>query len=572
MQKSENNYLNGRYITLFYTCGIFFLLLFSMMPLDFYPYELTGPILICGIIICLLLIGFFFLSFLNHKNNKNANIKISIVIICLILILIISVIKHGIEIWTIYVANLILLFLLLKNLLTEKILNLNIIRKIVACVVVIEICKLIFKIISVNPIFFGEMGYSNNNIIAMFLVASLLLLLQSNEVKIHHSLLLFLFFGLIIYYLDSRTGLIGLICGLIMIFIFEINKSFKTNKKFIIWLIMIVTVMLVGFFRLNSVKTESTEGRLIIWKNSLNIIRNQPILGYGLGSFKKQISLQLSDYFEKERPLNEKDNFTQQVNIANNDFIQLTIETGIIGIAFNICLVFIIISNIFGRSYNYCSVALICYMIMSFTNFIFYSVPCGYMLVLVLALNDSERNYTFVSFQKRIVFIFIGVLLSVTIYYTLRYESAIRQTNYLSKQNNPKYLNKLKPFQKILKSSDFYWLTVANKFYAAKSYQNAIKAAKKAINISYDYKAFSLLAEISNKTGSYEEEKYLKAVNKIVPGLFLPKYKLFEYYLRVRNEIEGKRMAKEIMEHKAKGIIDISIFKSHAKKYLENEN
>lgn len=562
-------------INLFFAFGIFLILLLSITPLSIYPYELTSPILISGVLICILSFSYFFIYFFTERRFNYTRIKIPIFLACLLLMLIISAYKGGMDIWNLYIANIILLFLLLNNLLKDNILNSKILNRVLWGVISIEVIKLILKfdIFHSSNILNYSLGFSNNNITAMFFVLILTLISQNEKLKIQGIVLLYLLGGLIVYLLHSRTGLLGIFSALIMNLLIKTNKSTKINNKYILGLIIIIlTTLLVGFIDLNNEKSESTEGRMIIWINSLSIIQEQPIFGYGLGSFKKQIGIQFIDYFSRVRDNNEMDNFTHQINIAYNDLIQLTIESGILGFCFYVSLILLVIRDIVKRTINYTTVSLSCFLIMSTTNSIFYAVPCGYLLALCLALNYYKKTTTLIHLNMQVVIIFALLLSFIAFYKTIRYENAIRQTYSISKQNTASLnLEGLRPYQKVLASSDFYWLTVANNFFKVKSYQNSERAAENVIDISYDYRAFDLLADISRIHGSTQEEKYLAYQNNIVPGLLLPKYKLFQYYKSINDKENAKKLALEIVEHKEKGKFDVTKFKLQAKNYLEDE-
>lgn len=568
-----------RNIKLFFTFGIFLMLLLSVTPLNVYPYELTSPILLSGSIIHALSISYLFVYFFTQRIFNDVNIKIPIFIICLSLMLMVSVYKEGIEIWNIYIVNIILLFLLFKNLLKDNILDPKILNRILWVILSIEGLKLILRygLFNLSNISNYNIGFSNNNITAMFFVFILTLISQNEKLKIRNIVLLYLLGGIVTYILHSRTGLLGIFSGMIMSLLIKTNKSVKINNKYRLYLYLLTvisTIILIGFIDLNNEKSESSEGRMIIWKNSLNIIQEQPIFGYGIGNFKKQIGIQFNNYFSRVRNNSEMDNFTHQINIAYNDLIQLTIESGILGFCFYISIILSVIRDMMKRTVSYTTIALFCFIIMSTTNSIFYAVPCGYLLALCLALHYHKNTTTLIQLNRPIVLILTAIISLITLYKTIRYENAIRQTYSISKQSTASQnLYALKPYQKILASSDFYWLTVANNFFKVKSYQNSKRAAEKVVDISYDYRGFNLLADISRiNEKSNEEEMYLIYQNNIVPGLFLPKYKLFQYYISINDKEKAKRLAIDIIEHKQKGKFDITKFKLQAKNYLEYEH
>ena len=192
-----------------------------------------------------------------------------------------------------------------------------------------------------------------------------------------------------------------------------------------------------------------------------------------------------------------------------------------------------------------------------------------------MALRSSEQKDFVIKVSKVAAFVFASALWVLTVYHTFQYENALRVTYAVSKKKDVKHnLLKIKPYQKILAKDEFYWATVAQNFFKAGSYKNAKKATEKAIDISYDYRAFGLLAEINNNDNNNNNEAVVKNLLKaqtLVPGLLLPKYNLFLHYKSKNDVIEATFWANEIINHNKKGEIDISYFKHQANKYLLNE-
>lgn len=70
----------------------------------------------------------------------------------------------------------------------------------------------------------------------------------------------------------------------------------------------------------------SVEIRLAVWRNSLEMIREAPLLGHGLGNFSVQ--------YPRFRPAGVPDGtrIDQRVEAAHNDYLQIAVELGLIGV------------------------------------------------------------------------------------------------------------------------------------------------------------------------------------------------------------------------------------------------
>ncbi len=536
----------------------------SITPLlSFYPYELTGPILVCSILLSISISTYLLFEIIKksdvNSNNKKTILELPIVILAIIWGF--TVFQNQYNIWGIYIINMILLYILLKNLVRDSVFKSKDISNLVLCTFIFEgIKQALFYTFDL-----GGYSFANNNILSMAIVIALPFIYQKSNLRIGHIIAIHIFFTVLIFLLQSRTGLIGMLVVFLSILYIRNRDPFKLDMGTKIFISMFLFIGTVGFMSLNSDKKESTDGRVIIWKNSIEIIKDQSIFGSGLGSFKKQIAVQFTKYFSTERPETEKDNFTSQINIAYNDGIQLFIECGVLGLLFYAALVAQVFQN-----FGHLAIPIFSFIIMGITNSVFYIVPCGYILIMSLVIIDkSIMSFTI---SKRIILISLFFLGIFSTYTTLKYEKAIRTTKSVTNDINAKTnLQRLKPFTKILNSSDYYWLMVANNFYKVGNRKNATMAAAKAVNTSNDYRAFDLLASIANKEGSQNEEKYLKNAHYIVPGLVIPKYNLFQYYKENCKSDQADFWANEVLNHKNKGSRDITYFKDQVNNYLENE-
>ena len=115
---------------------------------------------------------------------------------------------------------------------------------------------------------------------------------------------------------ESRAGALSIISAvLLLIFIrIERHKIWKTAISMIV-----VSVMLIGLY---SLKKDSADGRLLIWRCSLEMIKEKPLLGYGYGGFKANYMNFQAKYFE-ENPDSNYSMLADNVNRPFNEYILL---------------------------------------------------------------------------------------------------------------------------------------------------------------------------------------------------------------------------------------------------------
>src|SRR5665648_506546 len=140
---------------------------------------------------------------------------------------------------------------------------------------------------------------------------------------------------------------------------FKIHKVLKDNKK---WLIILFSLFLLitliystdnPFNRSSITAAEraisafdmqgsSLRSRLLIWQSTINMIKDRPLFGLGLGTFPLYYLNYQADFLQKN-PNYFK--FSGKAGEAHNEYLQLGAETGIIGL-----LVFMLIIVIFYKT------------------------------------------------------------------------------------------------------------------------------------------------------------------------------------------------------------------------------
>lgn len=139
--------------------------------------------------------------------------------------------------------------------------------------------------------------------------------------------------------LKSRASILSfLIASLLLIFIKFKPKIQKYISKrvfiFFVFLLVSFSVFFLYFFRKNS-----ADGRILVWKVSLEIIKNQPFIGVGFDKFKTHyMNYQFKYFSENQNP--QEILLSDNIVYAFNDFIQFVVEQGFIGLFLLIFLLF----------------------------------------------------------------------------------------------------------------------------------------------------------------------------------------------------------------------------------------
>jgi O-antigen ligase/Tfp pilus assembly protein PilF len=205
----------------------------------------------------------------------------------------------------------------------------------------------------------GQKNWVSNYLALIFpIIFSYFLLRGTNKNKIFlYLLLLIIYTALIIC--QSRGIWISmgltLLIGIYFIFKFKIFKIFKDNQKWLFLLLvtfLAVTIIHSTDHLINKSAITVTERvistfdeqdpsinmHLLTWKTTINMIKDKPLFGSGIGTFK----INYLDYqarFLKENP--EYNKYWNNAKEAHNEFLQLGAELGLIGLGIFVSIIFI---------------------------------------------------------------------------------------------------------------------------------------------------------------------------------------------------------------------------------------
>jgi len=186
--------------------------------------------------------------------------------------------------------------------------------------------------------------FGNPNLLSSYLVVTLPISVAKfiSSTNILKKIILFIFsviFFLVTILTLSRSGIISLIsAGVIFYFLFYKNKkpgAILSIKK-LAWItaIFILIFVTLSFLIYSPIIKDKTDvllsrelPRIYIWKATIQLIRENPFSGYGVGTFpvyfSKVIPLELLVYY----PPSE-----QFVTHAHNEFLEILLEMGVIGL------------------------------------------------------------------------------------------------------------------------------------------------------------------------------------------------------------------------------------------------
>jgi len=212
----------------------------------------------------------------------------------------------------------------------------------------------------------GQKNWISNYLAMIFpIVFSYFLLAQSQKNRILYFLLLSILYATLMI-CQSRGIWISIsltvILAIYIIIKFKFYQIFKRNKKWLVLLIitlMIITVIYSTDNPLNKSaitvpqralstfdeQDPSINTRLLIWKTTFEMIKDMPIFGFGIGTFKMNY-LNYQAKFLRGNP--EYTKYWSNAKESHNEYLQMWGELGIIGLGIFIVIILMFYSLVIG--------------------------------------------------------------------------------------------------------------------------------------------------------------------------------------------------------------------------------
>ena len=376
-------------------------------------------------------------------------------------------------------------------------------------------------------------------------------------------------------YLQSRAFTFGFVFAIVLVYILSQKKPFKFIIIGIAGLFALLMAMTFLF------KTGSSEGRLLIYKISFGIFKDNWFAGIGLGNFKQLYLPQQANYFALGNYTKKELLLADNTHYAFNDYWQFIIETGLVGIIV-IIIAFYVLYRIIRRSLYTKSHLVIKFNVLS-------------ILMAILTAAFFTHVFERAIFQVTIIlclsvlcfFNFKKSTLSIALFFvTLCFLSAIGFNSFNAYRINENYktalnlyiagflkdsrteLQKISPIQDNKRAVLYMQILMASN--KAKNEKSIIDILKRYPNAN----SYRLLGDYYKVLGRFidSESAYVTAIN-IVPNRFLPRRDLLNLYLLQNRQTKAEEVAKEILSLDIKvNSYQVMQIRAEAIDFLKNRN
>lgn len=386
--------------------------------------------------------------------------------------------------------------------------------------------------------------FINSSQLAIYLACFIIVLFYQFEILKHHIFLNRIIILLIIItsFFLLRTGARSVFISLFFLTIFF--KSFTIDGfRNRIYKIFGIIFTLIALIALYLIKSESANGRLLIWLTSFKMFKANFLLGVGINNFSSKFLLYQSEVFNDNLYRNLFGYYADETRSSFNDILQAFCEKGILGgiillsifsltifklyqkressnrdsdVILGKIILIIIFSGFFSYPLQITSTSLLFWTalsIFSYRNFKQYTLFLNYPL-----LFKGLRIFTSISFLS----VGISRFYAYTRWYKLENQMSLPSTNSLI------------VLEPLLFDNSKFLMKLSMLYQTKNNFNTGIYYARKSIALTSNREYYYRLGDLYEISGFYQQAEVIyNMIDLAIPHLLKPKYKKCILYFNV---------------------------------------
>ena len=355
--------------------------------------------------------------------------------------------------------------------------------------------------------------------------------------------------------LNSRTSWIALTVSLCFMGLY-MSGWFNGKRNMLLYPIAFVLIIVMSL-SLYSYKKDSSDGRMFIYGNTLDMVCDAALFGHGFDAFKVKYLDYQAKYFSIHK--DDKNNIllADNTRTAFNDYMLVWAEQGIFAVILLIAALFWIITHVNKDNIHFaCGLGI--FVISSCFSYPMYSAPCSILAIFLSGciVNGEDTLNQKTQTRSNVGRIFAGIicvcymLLSISnmVLYAV-WNNSYKKVLTFDTSGFYTY-NKISPF--MYGNGGFLFNYGSELLFADNMNHSALvlNSAKKYFNDNLLY-LYLGDAYMGQQLYPLAEEHYRHAID-MVPNRLYPRYRLLKLYEEKGQEHDAMVMAKEIMSCEVK--------------------
>ena len=309
-------------------------------------------------------------------------------------------------------------------------------------------------------------------------------------------------------------------------------------------------------------KKDSADGRLLIWRCSLEMVKDAPLLGHGLGGFEAHYMDYQAQYFNTHTGETRFSMLADNVKHPFNEYLKVCLDFGLAGLSVLGVLIVCLFRCYEKSRSSYKRMA--AYTMLSIGVFALFSYPFNYPFTWVIILlcfcvivGGQMKKYLVGNRVRYLACLFLlvvswggGYLLVDRIQGEMEWKKA--SDGALSgkyREALPMYAGLEEDFS----CNPYFLYNYAAVLQAAGQYEESQCIARRCRRYWADYDLEVLMGDNFRHLGDFRKaESYYREASCMCPSRFLPLYKLYGLYREAGDERRRWQMAEKILNKSIK--------------------
>lgn len=309
-------------------------------------------------------------------------------------------------------------------------------------------------------------------------------------------------------------------------------------------------------------KKDSADGRLLVWKMDLAVMRSQPWLGVGIGRYPGALGEAQAVYFANS-PADPREEYVADApEYGFNEFLQLGGEYGLIGLCLFLSITGIASGGLFKRNTQQTggvSGALSAFLVFACFSYPLHMLPMAMLFVLLLAwsMNVGAKGVRIRRWAGQILWLPVMVLGLVAAWRLTEKETAYKTWKtaraYFRQGDYQEALNRYTPLFSALSDRPAFVFEFGECQFQNAQYGNATAIFLWAAELSADPMVYNKLGKNYQALKQYDraEKAYVQAAH-MIPHRIYPLYLLALLYREMGDMEKARDMARQVIDQEPK--------------------
>jgi O-antigen ligase len=355
---------------------------------------------------------------------------------------------------------------------------------------------------------------------------------------------------LILAFADSRAAFLALIAGTIYAISDKMRLQgwlARRRKWVIITGVCLILILVPCLYFLYQVRPASVQGRWLVWKISVEMLKSSPFTGHGIDAFRSSYPLYQQAFFRSGEATAHERFLSDEVTGAFNEPLQLACELGLLGLLIMLMMVISVCRRSEGGiTEKGAKAGLVTFGIFSFFSYPFSLPELTLVFFILLALSNAQVADK--AKKTRPYFLWI-ILLSAGVAWQapmlFRQLNAYQQWSIAGHAPDPERSCSIyaRMFN-TMEHNDLFLSAYAANLYALKAYDESIHVLR--LQKGKTYRDLMLLADNYKAIGDNNSAiTYYEDAHYLLPHRFQP---LYAVMMLTADQVKAKQLARMITD------------------------